>query len=409
MKSEALAQRYLESRSFLLLWKPFWSLSITEDWGTLSKEIPPDFLDATRDLAPQDLYELARNTQAFPIPKSLETFIGSVGIFSQLGRRAGMFTLPSNLARNLTPKKRHEIESIVWLLKTANPAQVLDIGGGCGHLARTLAKIYHWQLGTFDQSPVLQETGIEYAKVAGCEELIQFHLGNFPKDFSRELLAQFAKPTALSIGLHTCGPLAWSHLESAGSSGKLLNFGCCYELLNPATETNRSRLAQEHPLPFNRESLFLITRGGLHSNQKGFLHQQDVLEKRYTFDLLLRETGHTEKARAVGTAPNAVYRLSFSDYVQNRLTALGIKPSGLLDSPEGLENYRKSKKETLRAMLLATLLRNLLARPLELSLLIDRALYLAQNTAPGVPEVELLEVFSSEISPRNMAIARLDP
>lgn len=409
MKGEALAQRYLESRSFLLKWKPFWSLSITEDWGALSKEIPPDFLDSTRDLAPQDLYELARNPWAFPIPKSLETFIGSVGIFSQLDQRSGKFTIPPNLAKNLTPKKRHEIESIVGLLKTAKPGQVLDIGGGCGHLARTLAKIYHWRLGTFDQNPVLQEAGIEYAKAAGCQERIQFHLGSFPKDFSRELLAQFAKPTALSIGLHTCGPLAWSHLESAGSSGRLLNFGCCYELLNPATETNRSRLAQEHPLPYNREALFLITRGGLHSTPKGFLHQQDVLEKRYTFDLLLRETGHAAKARAVGTAPDALYRLSFSGYVQNRLAALGIEPYGLLGSPEGLENYRKSKKETLRAMLLATLLRNLIARPLELSLLIDRALYLAQKTAPGVPEVELFEVFSSEISPRNMAIVRLDP
>jgi hypothetical protein len=72
------------------------------------------------------------------------------------------------------------------------------------------------------------------------------------------------------------------------------------------------------------------------------------------------------------------------------------------DSDESLNNFFQDPTRTrlIRRMILAGILRGIYGRPLELYLLIDRALYLEENgyTAKLVP------YFDEELSPRNIGI-----
>ena len=128
-----------------------------------------------------------------------------------------------------------------------------------------------------------------------------------------------------------------------------------------------------------------------------FCFQQRVLSYRYSLhELMIREGLSAETADAVGTAPDEIYRGSFARYVRDRAPQFGLSDSAI-------EDFLRAASQRIQQKRFIALLRDFLARPLELLLLTDRALVLEEKVPPQM-RVELLSIFDARLSPRNVAV-----
>jgi hypothetical protein len=306
----------------------------------------------------------------------------------------------------IKPKKEHEIKiltrAVDGLMKDYKLEQVVDIGGGIGYLAQSIANYYFYPVTSIDMDPVLQNTGRlrnlkNQRKGSTLVNYLQEKL-----DLGNEKLIPLFNNKTISLGLHTCGELANTHLEMAikGQSGALINLGCCYYKLSKNNTYNISQFAQTNQnLKLNMYALTLATLAHKQMGHWDFQFKNMVKNYRYAFHMyLFHEKGITDFL-SVGNSSQRYYEGDFASYAKEQMKRLNIEHT---DSDESLNNFFQDPTRTrlIRRMILAGILRGIYGRPLELYLLIDRALYLEENgyTAKLVP------YFDEELSPRNIGI-----
>jgi hypothetical protein len=398
---------YLSTRLFLAEWRALWAFSVLENWDEVIHPIPKSWLTWAHESNPEEWFTLGLTPAQSRAPLDLREFAQkSPEVRAQIPRHDGSLSLQPCWSSGLTPKKKHEIESILSLIQREPPPCIIDIGGGSGHLARQIARLYGSVVHSIDHDSRLQEAGQRACTnrpwSTHCRDRVHFHLGSFPTEFAETTFSALSliHRKTLSIGLHTCGALAWRHLEWATKNGVgVLNFGCCYERLNIETDINRSEFCKAHPIAHCEESLHLMTRGGHHQRLSEFEFQQRVLTYRYSFEVVLRHIGYGHRSREVGTAPLALYRGPWSSYARNRLQHLGLGAHSISDA-HLKELFHKSKHHVLEQRFLA-LLRNSLAPALEISLLMDRVFWFEEQTGQ---KASLIQVFERSISPRNLGL-----
>lgn len=413
-KESALQVRYVRLQSELAPWTPIWGSSVIESeaaWKRMEAAIPEAWFDYALDTPDDAWFDLAHGT-AEAAPPDLNARIHRLRELCRFQRTGGV---PSQTvrAKHLTPKKQHEINQILAFLEPQSlfqksepaPREILDLGGGVGHLARHLAQTLACEITTLDRDPEAIETGRrlssapEWQLVSGRQ---QFVCSDFPSALAAVRPARFN----LSLGLHTCGPLAWRHLESCTAEQALLNFGCCYDRLDPQTDVEHSHTAKGAPLAWTRQALFLATRAGTERTVADFQFQQRVLQYRYGLDLWLRSQGFAKQAESVGNTPPAAYSQSFAHYARNRFGFLQL-PVPISDAE--LDAFFEAHRVRVERQRFAAFLQNVLARPLEVLLLLDRALWLDErvahlSSAEPKPRAQVLEFFDPLLSPRNLGI-----
>lgn len=418
------ASHYTALQEFLAPWSVLWGHSVFHRSGEpgepsdMERLVPESWFHygATRDLANQ--FQLAQGEQDGLAPASLLELVRRLRELCELPKLTIAHALRALLGRGLTPKKKHEIEAVVSLFRQrgVSASRVLDIGGGIGHLARHIALELDCPVDTVDRDHALQKKGM---RVLGREPWrrrlkhpVRFVLGEFP---GIENPSPDQQGGAWAIGLHTCAELAWCQLELVRSGYSVLNIGCCYEKLDAVSGTHRSRHGKARPLLITEEALFLANRGGVERSPEDFIFQQRVQRYRFSLhELLLREGCHPALAEAVGSASVSAYSGSFFDYVRDRLGTLQGAPASVisLSSAACEEAYRSMAPGIERKRFLA-FLRNLFARPLEVALLLDRALFVEEGAGAHdrqgymeYPEydVRLIQLFDARISPRNIAL-----
>jgi len=393
---------YLSIRAHLEKMAPLWQHSVLDSWDQVRACIPEEWLIWSRSVPHTHWHRLGLDPGHSSAPPSLRQFVETAqGFNEQLPVHSKRVAIPPRWSDNLTPKKKHEIEKILGALEAAPPDHVIDIGGGMGHLARHLARAFSCPVDSIDISKALQDRGALLNRSEpwrpSCEGKVTFHTHKFSGNLPAEVRLHEG---SLLLGLHTCGPLAWRHLElMAVTRTRALNFGCCYELLDPMVDINRSGFCRAHPITHGEESLLLATRGGIQEHPGDFEFQQRVLDYRYSLEAFLREIARADLSRRVGTAPLALYRGEYELYARDRLRRLGLEDSLYKDNELGSTRQKESQKVLDQRF--ASFARNLLARPLEMSLLLDRALWIEEQT--GL-KTTLNRVFDPAISPRNIAI-----
>ena len=406
-----LQERYLALHALLQPSADLWAHSILERWDPMEAWIPEEWFEFGVSATLEDQYLLGQGKLPSSTPATLSKWVERIQEVNALPKSPAPIAISSGYARGMTPKKRHEVAAILGLIMQEGPRRhrtILDIGGGAGYLARHLSRAYGCPVESVDRNPVLHEEGRrQLTKEPWKSEIpdsVRFITGTFPDDIISARASQEHSGQTLAIGLHTCGDLAWSHLELVRQGASVLNFGCCYEIMDAQSATNRSRFAQEHPIAFTRESLFLANRGGTERSQEEYMFQQRMQQFRFGLHQLLETEGHALLACAVGNASEAHYRGSFAAYVRNRCEHLSID-LGVSDIE--IEDFHRSNKPRLERMRFAAFLRNLLSRPVELALLTDRALYAHEIAPAGSPEPQMLEFFDPKISPRNVGITHM--
>ncbi len=404
-----LQNRYLSLVEFLRPYAPFWQHEVLNNYPVTMDAYPKEWLDLLASKEDQELHQIdGRNNPDSLIGSSLADFIQQAQDLVLWPKESyNPEPLPAWAYKKVKEKKKHEIdclrEVIIPLKEKAGFTKMADIGGGIGNLSRIMAHYHSLPTTCLDMNEDFLEKGkLRRSKYPLPEQAakLDFEKFKFGSDTGDVVRKHFATDS-LTLGLHTCGPLALEHIKSFHHyrGNAMLNFGCCYAKLDPIKETNISSFAKEHPLEFTIHGLTLATRSHSTMTFEEFLLKKRVKSFRYSLHLFLKEVlGHTEFA-TIGEALPSVYWGDFSDYALLKLEKLGEKN---LPTKRDLDQFYKDPKitEQVHHMFLANIIRWQLGRAVEFTIILDRCLFLLEQGH----KVELLQVFNEELSPRNLGI-----
>lgn len=391
--------------SFLKAYEGLWLNSILPRWPFARDAFPEAWLSflASRSFEEQRAVE---DELAIPgMPQDLERLVTWAHEVSQLESVdvSESWNLADIDVQGLNLKKQHEISRLLPLLKCEGQGieRAVDIGGGMGHLARLCVKNFEWDFHSIDRDQALQEKGRWWLnRSRGLDRSkLSFVAAEFSERVDPEVDPLFDGDKTLSLGLHTCGALALSQFRKSLASSLIVNFGCCYDKMNLKEDLNRSGLARQAGLSWSQSALFLATRSRKGLSIEEFRLMKRVNEYRFAIDLLFRKLFPDSGFVVAGDASKALYAGDFAAYAIDRFRRCRLSLS--LDAQE-LNAYFASGpvQEEVAAIFAAHILQNLFARPLELAILHDRALWLSEQGY----SVKLVQVFDREISPRNIAL-----
>jgi len=321
--------------------------------------------------------------------------------------------LPAWAFNKVKDKKRHEILTLAKKIKGLSELHkfqhIVDIGGGVGHLSRILSHYFGHNCISLDQNKEFQEIGkrrlnkYPIPEDAGDVKFMNLTFGASEHEHD---LAHVFSTESLSLGLHTCGPLAVRHMQTniKYKTKGLINFGCCYNKIELEKDVNLSLHAKTDPLPLSKYALTLATRGHNDMNFEEFKLKKRVKHYRYALHLLLYKKLNQQEFLTAGEANAKLYWEDFNVYALNKLSVLKIDHN--LSNQDLLDFYNDIEvQKEIETMFLANIIRWQFGRVVEHYILTDRCLFLEEN---GL-EVKMEELFDNQLSPRNIGITAILP
>ncbi|MBC7530730.1 MAG: methyltransferase [Oligoflexus sp.] len=401
--SLALDERYREIIGFLKPFESLWLGSILPRWPESRTSFPEAWLSFLGSQSFEDQRAFEDERPIPGMPEDLALLLERAGRVCELESVDEAWSLADIDVQGLNLKKQHEISRLLPLLASEGKEieRAVDIGGGMGHLARLCVKNFAWDFHSIDRDPALQDKGRWWLnRSRGLDKAkLSFVNAEFSEQADPRVDALFNGEKSLSLGLHTCGGLALSQFRKSLASSLIVNFGCCYDKMNLSEDVNRSALALELNLPWSQSSLFLATRSRKGLSVAEFALMKRVNEYRFAIDLLFRKLYPHLGFVVAGDASKVLYAGDFSRYVIDRFARCKLELSLTADELNAYFASDVIQKE-IAAIFAAHMLQNLFARPLELAILHDRALWLSEQNY----SVRLVQVFDREQSPRNVAI-----
>ena len=309
--------------------------------------------------------------------------------------KVGKKELPPELLRKVSPKKKHEIDSLLSITdKFGEVDAILDIGGGVGHLSAALVYERPRKAFCVDFNEDLQKAGLARLRKWDQETLakIKFIKSSFSEEFVCKEFEE--RENRMVVGLHSCGKLGTDVLKLASSNGceYIALASCCYHKLEGAY--NISKFAQTSGIGLSQNGLHLAARCYRYEDPTEFENKLMVRRYRYGLHLLNYERGQTEFA-SIGNTKLSDYQMSFFDYVK--------KYSDLSDlSRDEVERFYQNGdiQNKINDIILVDLIRAMFGRVIETYLVLDRALFLQERGY----RVEIVEAFERKLSPRNLLL-----
>ena len=276
------------------------------------------------------------------------------------------------------------------------PERWLDWCAGKGHLGRLLAH---------NGQPV---TCLEWdAQLVADGARISQRLG-LPVSHRQQDVLQPGATNELAAGagavaLHACGDL---HVEllrqgSAARCRQLAVAPCCYNRTRSDHYQPLSTSARQAALQLSRDDLGLPLSETVTAGSREKRQRDQSMAWRLAFDLLQRELRQSDCYLPTPSLPSAWLKKSLRDYCRDLAALKNLPPPAEQDWP-ALERRGWQRLAQVRNL---ELLRGLFRRPLELWLVLDRALYLEENGY----RVRVGTFCDAELTPRNLLLlAELD-
>jgi hypothetical protein len=399
-------KRFQEIADFLQPYQRIWQNEIMLLYPTPLDDFPKEWVEElARFKQKEDVIRLEKKEVfSFFQSPSLIAFYQRIEELATISKIPDLTPFPDDksLFLHMIPKKQHEIKRLAPFVndfyQTHYIAKIVDIGGGIGHLAQSLANHYDLTTTSLDMDPVMQETGRQ-RQVNNKVDYIQVKVDAENSQFQTLLSSD-----CMTLGLHTCGPLA-NHQIKASCANKikgLISFGCCYEKLqHDPNSQNISNYAKnlKNPITFNYFALTLATRAHRKMHEKDYELKLKVKFFRYAIHILLNDEYGMKELISLGNSSPKLYDESFGNYVIEQFRRINLP---LHHTKDELDAYftNPERQELIWKMLTAGLIRNAFGRLMELYILLDRALYLEEHGY----KVELQEFFDEPVSPRNLGI-----
>ncbi|WP_420826984.1 methyltransferase [Aquipseudomonas campi] len=313
---------------------------------------------------------------------------------SELGELPGitLASLPARYSVDVPGRKWQQIEAFASRLHFRQPpSHWLDWCAGKGHLGRLLAHDGS-ALTCLEYDPQLVAAGQQLSARLQLPALHQ-QQDVLAADAANKLLSEHSP-----VALHACGDLHVRLLQLASAKGckQLAVAPCCYNRIQAAHYQPLSSPAQNSTLQLSRDDLGLPLSETVTAGQRVRRQRDQSMAWRLAFDLLQRQLRGSDQYLPTPSLPVSWLAKDFADYCRD-LAALKELP---LPAPRDWQHLEAQGWQRLAQVRNLELLRNLFRRPLELWLLLDRALYLE---AQGY-SVQLGSFCSYQLSPRNLLL-----
>lgn len=326
------------------------------------------------------------------LPESLRGLAASVRELCTLPvLDAPPIVLPALAVRGVSARKREQLSALLGaLVPLVDEAErIVDVGSGSGHFARLSAQHFGRETLGLERNPerVASARARAQAERVSAEFIVI--------DAGREPLALRAGD--LAIGLHACGELGDTLVRVAAEQGcDLALVSCCLQKISGAERTPLSRGAGD--LALRKETLGL----------SNLTSQAFGVETSIEATMLAREARyalrHLLRARGLELEPGAEMRginrrrahHGLIDLAERALGSRGLAPA----SSAELAEHEHAATEHYHAVRRLSLPRNLLARLVELSVVLDRAMRLVESGHA----VRVAALFERAVTPRNISL-----
>ena len=303
----------------------------------------------------------------------------------------GLTPAAARLAVDVPGRKWQQIEAFAACLDFKHPASHwLDWCAGKGHLGRRLLQ------------PGQHLTCLEYdpALIAAGQALSDHHqmpARHHPQDVMAEDAVQQLRGEHTPVALHACGDLHVRLLQLASAAGckHLAVAPCCYNRISSEQYQALSAPARASALRLSREDLGLPLSETVTAGLRVRLQRDTSMARRLGFDQLQRQLRGCDEYLPTPSLPSEWLHRSFADYCQH-LAALKGLSTGEQDWV-ALEQHGWQRLAQVRNL---ELVRGLFRRPLEMWLVLDRALFLQENGY----QAQVGRFCETALTPRNLMV-----
>ncbi|MEK1942408.1 MAG: methyltransferase [Pseudomonas sp.] len=300
--------------------------------------------------------------------------------------------LPANFSVDIPGRKWEQIQAFASCLSFSQaPQHWLDWCSGKGHLGQLLAQSGQ-PLTCLEYDPALVAAGAQLSKKRGLTS----------RHVQHDVLAADAAiqlhPEHTPVALHACGDLHVRLLQLASSAGctQLAVAPCCYNRIAGTHYQALSTAGQTSGLQLSVDDLGLPLSETVTAGARVRRQRDHSMARRLAFDLLQRELRASDDYLPTPSLPVAWLHKDFADYCRD-LAQLKNVPTPANRDWAALEEKGWKRLAEVRNL---ELLRGLFRRPLELWLLLDRALFLQEHGY----HVRLGRFCVSQVSPRNLML-----
>lgn len=300
-------------------------------------------------------------------------------------------SINARLGVGVPGRKWAQINAFVACLKEID-SQALEWCAGKGHLGRVLAATFgrpvvsvEWQHGLCEQGRVLADH-FELNQQFVCIDAMAAPARN----------CLHTGQTA--VALHACGDLHTQLMRHwvASDCPALVLAPCCYHLIQSDIYRPMSQVGLHAHTVLTKADLSLPLQATVTTGARGRrLRDQEILW-RLAFDSFQRQARGVDEYLPLPTIQKSLLKGDFGSFLPWACQVKHIPAPALVHVEHWLEVARERQHSVRRMELVAKLFR----RPLELWLVLDRALYLQEQGA----EVDVTTFCDYQLTPRNFLI-----
>ncbi|MGF0241545.1 methyltransferase [Rhodococcus sp. IEGM1300] len=394
LTGEKLSARFMALDAFLIehqaLWKPRPFTHLKLPWETSY----PDLAAWLRGRSLDDAENSHNQPHLLNAPQPFAALAASSLELSAVG------DLPSHtfeaaghrLNVDVPGRKWQQIEAFASRLTfSSKPSHWLDWCSGKGHLGRRLLQTRQ-QLTCLEFDPALVASG------QALSQRHHLHALHLEQDVLAIGTASLLNARHTPVALHACGDLhvRLIQLGSAAGCKQMAIAPCCYNRISRDAYPPLSAQAQLSDLQLSLDDLSLPASETVTAGARVRRQRDTSMARRLAFDLLQRQVRGVDEYLPTPSLPVAWLDKTFADYCQHLASLKELSTIGQQDWA-ALETAGWQRLAEVRNL---ELVRGLFRRPLELWLVLDRALFLHEQGYT----VRLGTFCESRLTPRNFLL-----
>lgn len=303
--------------------------------------------------------------------------------------------LPELLSRHVPGRKWQQITRFACVSQQrwqAAPRHLLDWCAGKGHLGRLMAWQSSLPLTCLEHDPRLNRDGSALSRQLTLEA----------RHLDADVLApdswNHLRPEHSLLALHACGQLHVTLLEQAVARGcaQLALSPCCYNRIATAEYRPLSRVGRAARLKLGKDDLGLPMQESITAGQRVRRLRDQSMAWRLAFDLWQREARSVDSYLPTPSRPESALLQGFAAFCRD----LAHHHQLQLPEPADWQQLEQRGWQRLAEVRNLELLRGLFRRPLEIWLLLDRALFMQEAGY----SVQLGQFCPTSLSPRNLLL-----
>ncbi|NUT75050.1 methyltransferase [Pseudomonas sp. C1C7] len=289
-------------------------------------------------------------------------------------------------------RKWEQIEAFASRLQFAQmPKHWLDWCSGKGHLGRRLLQSGQ-QLTCLEYDPALVASG------QALSQRHQLHAQHVEQDVLAADAAALLNGQHTPVALHACGDLHVRLIQLASAAGckQLAIAPCCYNRIHLTRYAPMSSTAKGSDLRLSLDDLALPASETVTAGARVRRQRDTSMARRLGFDLLQRHVRGIDEYLPTPSLPSLWLDKPFADYCHHLAELKELSTIGNQDWAA----WEAAGWQRLAQVRNLELLRGLFRRPLELWLVLDRALFLQEQGY----RVRLGTFCQTPLTPRNLLI-----